>query len=154
MRASVRRDRVRLDGLRLEADHPPAVEDRPQVLQIGGVHGFVERHADGVGADRAQVDALRFGRGVDCLQTARADAHRQRVEIRLGTDFQAELLQARRQRAGQAVDAPRDGLQAFRPVVNGVHRLAMTASKTCAVQMLLVALSRRMCCSRVWRLRR
>ena len=31
---------------------------------------------------------------------------------------------------------------------------AMTASSTCAVQMLLVALSRRMCCSRVCRLRR
>ena len=27
----------------------------------------------------------------------------------------------------------------------------MTASRTCAVQMLLVAFSRRMCCSRVWR---
>src|ERR1700709_2179415 len=30
----------------------------------------------------------------------------------------------------------------------------MTASSTCAVQMLLVALSRRMCCSRVCRARR
>ena len=29
------------------------------------------------------------------------------------------------------------------------YMLAMTASSTCAVQMLLVALSRRMCCSRV-----
>ena len=32
--------------------------------------------------------------------------------------------------------------------------LAITAGRTCAVQMLLVAFSRRMCCSRVWMARR
>ena len=36
-------------------------------------------------------------------------------------------------------------------VVDGVHRRPSTASSTCAVQMLQVAFSRRMCCSRVCR---
>ncbi len=43
-------------------------------------------------------------------------------KIRVGADFEAEFLQARRERARQPVNAPRDGLQALRPVVDGVHR--------------------------------
>ena len=54
----------------------------------------------------------------------------------------------RRERGREPVDARGDRAEPFGPWYDA-YSPAITASSTCAVQMLLVAFSRRMCCSRV-----
>ena len=65
------------------------------------------------------------------------------------THLDAARAQRGREPDGEPVHAPRDRAQTFGAVVRRRTSPAMTASSTWAVQMLLVAFSRRMCCSRV-----
>ena len=76
------------------------------------------------------------------------------VEERAGGDVDAAVAQGVAQRAG--VTRARAGRSRRRPAgpCHTAYMLAITASSTWAVQMLEVAFSRRMCCSRVCRARR
>ena len=76
--------------------------------------------------------------------------HRDRVEERVVHDLDAAARRARRRAiAREPVHALGDRAQARRAPWYAAYSPAITASSTCAVQMLLVAFSRRMCCSRV-----
>ena len=131
-------------------------EDLEQVLEVGGGDGLVERHADGAVAVGAEVDLLD-GSGGDhaVLRRAAAELHAQRVEPRVRAAVVAERLQASGQRVGGAVNAPGDGLQAFRPVPRAVHagdhgqehlRGADVAGGALALDVLLARLDRHAQC--------
>ena len=127
-------------------------QQAPEGLHVGLADGLVERQAETAGIDLAQVDPGGAGLGMDRRGT-RAGGQAQGVEEMLLLDGHAQALQAGGEDRGQPVGAPGDAQQALRAVVTA-NMLAMLASSTWAVQMLLVAFSRRMCCSRVCMARR
>ena len=111
--------------------------------------GLAARDADVVLVDQAQEHAALGGFGHDRRRPAGClDDHR--VEERRVDEREAGSLQAARpdQRRGRG----RDGRCRASPSAPWytAYMEATTASRTWAVQMLEVAFSRRMCCSRVW----
>ena len=141
-----RRHRRRVDVRRRTTAHTAATIVRRR--------GLVERDAEGVGVDFAQVDAPRHaprprsrprGPGTRTVSVSKnaSCTHLDAAARRLAASAHGDAVHAcRRSRGG--------------PRVRGTTRTspAITASSTCAVQMLLVAFSRRMCCSRVCNARR
>lgn len=70
------------------------------------------------------------------------------IEELVVNDFDTTAAQLGREAGCMRSHAPRDPGQASAPWYDA-YIAASTARSTCAVQMLLVAFSRRMCCSRV-----
>ncbi len=112
--------------------------------------GLVERQAEPVRVDEAQIDAGVAG-GDQQLVGAAGDRQGQRVEEGLVDDLDADGAQGAGQDGGQAVHAARDPGQALRPVPDGVeagdHRQqhlggADVAGRLVAADMLLAGLQR------------
>ena len=95
-------------------------EHRPQRFDVVACRGFVERDGDARGRGLAQVVA-GVARGLHQCAGARAGVDVQRVEGAGADQRGAQFLQPRRQHRGIAGHAPRDALQPFGPVVDGVH---------------------------------
>jgi hypothetical protein len=95
-------------------------EEREQLVDVGERGGFVEREADGVGVDAAEIDLLRGGGGVDALGGDVADG--ERVENRLGVDLGPERGEPLGEQLGEQPHALGDAAQALRAVVHRVHR--------------------------------
>ena len=118
---------------------------------IGARRRLVERDADAVFVDARRLIAAR---------RARAPWTRIACDRRSSTMQACRRMRAVSDRDSRAASAPApdarssrctrcgDALQPCRAVIDRVHA-AMMASSTCAVQMLVVAFSRRICCSRV-----
>ena len=121
-RKAVHERGVRLRRQRFEVEHGgliAPVEDGEEIGEI--VRGFVQGNRDGVRIEHAQVDVARFGQCHDRRSGRGSQIHPHSVEERPAADVPAELAQARCQRDGEEVDAPRDLLEPLRPVVNGIH---------------------------------
>ena len=108
---------------------------------------------DVVGVDLAQLYA-EVARRRDDVGSTTWDPGQHRVEEAVVHDLDAAVAEHRRQQAGVVVDPCSDRRAAPRGRGRRRTSTATTASSTWAVQMLEVALSRRMCCSRVCRARR
>ena len=145
MRTNAGRDRVGGPRPRPTGSTPNASSTKPHDR---GRRRLVERDADRVVVDEPQVDPP-IGRGRDHRAAPARNPDRQRVEEVLVHDLDAARAQRRREPGREPVHPARDRAQAVGAVVRRRRDPAMTASSTCAVQMLLVAFSRRMCCSRV-----
>ncbi len=125
----------------------PAGERPEHRLEFFLRHPLVERDADLLRVHLAKVDAgfERLANDLVCV----FDAHRDRVEEVLSR----EVADPRSFSCAASHAAARCTRRAMSRRPSGpchtAYMPAITASRTCAVQMLLVAFSRRMCCSRV-----
>ena len=115
------------------------------------VAGFVECECD---ADRViacctQVAPGTLGAFDQIAARGLAEFNPDSVEEIFVRYLEAKLAQTFREFSGEIVDALRNSAQSLLVRDKPAYIAAITANKTWAVQMLLVALSRRMCCSRV-----
>ena len=99
-----------------------AVQDDEDFGHVGFAGGLVQRDADGVRVEDAEVDLVRFGELGDVDRAFAAQADGKRVEEQVGRHLEVEALQSFGQGGRQQVDAMGDLLQAFRPVIDGIHR--------------------------------
>ena len=81
---------------------------------------LVERDADGVGVDRAEVDFFGVGGGVDFGGIDAGDG--ECVEDRFGVELGISGAEALREERGEGVDVAGDFFEAFGAVIDGIHR--------------------------------
>ncbi len=117
----VGRDRIRRGGIqRIDSPRVPGQrKQRPQGLDIGPLHRFVQRDAHRIGPQVAQVHAVRASGSVDRVRIDPADGDRVE-EVRAHP--QAGRTQSGRQHDRPAVDPTRDPAQALGPVVDRIKR--------------------------------
>ena len=125
-------------------------ERAPHRFDDCGSGRLVEGHAERVGVDDAQVDALRprgFGDGFGPT----GNPHRDGVEERIGDDVDPRVPEPRGEDRGEPVHSPRDAIEPFGPVVHRVEtgdhreqhlRGADVARRLLATDVLLASLER------------
>ncbi|MND54634.1 hypothetical protein D3C80_456970 [compost metagenome] len=98
----------------------PVSEQLPQRFDISLSAGFIQRQAQALSVDLAQVQALSTGLVVQGCRGV-AGGQGQGVEERFGFDTHTDLLETGGEDRGQCVSTLGDLLQALWTVVHGVH---------------------------------
>src|SRR5690606_8916553 len=98
-----------------------AAEGAPDGLNRFRKRALVERDADAIVTDLAQVDAV-LDRLLHDLALIGTDLDRDSVEEGVGADLEAERRETIGEAHGVAMNALCDRLEAARPVEDGIHR--------------------------------
>ena len=108
--------------LQRERHIAPFVEDLQEFHHVRLAGRFVQRHADGLLVQHAQVDPVRLRNACQVFGTLIGVLHRERIEIHRVLYRMPQAFQTRGQESCQAVHATSDFTQAIGPVITGVHR--------------------------------
>jgi|GEM_PF-5238960 len=107
--------------VQLEVDGPARGKDRDDGLQLLAGGGLVERDAQGLLVDAAEVHPGRLGRRHQVLELLLARLDAQGVEELLVLGLESEQRQRAGEQRGVEVHVLGDGAQAFGPVIDGIH---------------------------------
>ena len=106
----------------LERHIAAAIEHRQQIEYIRFSSRFVQRNAEGLRVEHAQVDAEVFRHTNDLARIQIVMRDRDRIKKRRVSELVPEALEARGEATREPVHVRGNRAQAIRPVIAGVHR--------------------------------